>query len=92
MSYAVPAPSQVWIVAVPDTAGVHWKTCSGALALSAQVPASVLAPAVAPVKVPPVAGMTVGFSQAPATGVGVGDGALGFGGVTVRLKSPRLVA
>ncbi len=60
--------------------------------MSAHVPASELVPLVVPLKVPPTAGITVGFWQAPVTGVGVGDGPPAFGGVTVRLKSPRLVA
>ncbi len=92
MSYPVLVPLHVAIVAVPDAAGVHWKTRSGALPLSAHVPASVLAPLVVPLNVPPAAGITVAFAHAPVCGVGVGEGALAFGGVTVRLKSPWLDA
>jgi hypothetical protein len=61
----VVAVPQVRIVAVPDREGVHWKTFSGDVPLFAQVPASVLAPAVVPVNVPPADGTTVGFVQAP---------------------------
>ena len=47
MSKVVPAP-QVWMVALPETAGVHWKTCSGAVLELPQLPASALVPLVAP--------------------------------------------
>ncbi len=66
MSKFVPAP-HVWMVAVPETAGVHWKTCSGEPTELSQVPASELVPLVAPLKVPPCAGMTVGVSQGAAS-------------------------
>ena len=59
----VPAP-HVWMVAVPDVVGVHWKTRSGARPEIPHVPASVLVPLVVPVKVPPPAGMTVALPQA----------------------------
>ena len=96
----MPAP-HVWIVAVPDVPGVHWKTCSGALALAdaAQLPESVLPPEVVPVSVPPAAGMTIGAPQLPLAGtVVVVVLALDVvvvevvieapGGVTVTLKFP----
>src|SRR5438552_4038950 len=54
------------MVAVPETAGVHWKTCSGELPELPQVPACVLVPLVVPPKVPPWAGITVGLLQVPA--------------------------
>src|SRR5881296_2315888 len=55
------------MVAVPETAGVHWKTCSGeSPELVAQLPACWLGPLVTPLKVPPCAGMTVGLLQSPA--------------------------
>ena len=60
----MPAP-QVWIVAVPETDGVHWKTRSGAFPELPQLPACALAPLVVPLKVPPCAGMTVGLVQPP---------------------------
>ena len=56
---------QVWIVAVPETAGVHWKTRSGDIPELPQLPASEFAPLVVPPKVPPCAGMTVGLLQPP---------------------------
>jgi hypothetical protein len=65
VSKVVPAP-HVWIVAVPETAGVHWKTRSGEPPELPQLPASELEPLVAPLKVPPCAGMTVGLLQPPA--------------------------
>src|SRR5437667_3939515 len=55
------------MVAVPETAGVHWKTCSGAVPELPQLPASALVPLVAPLKVPPWAGMTAGLVQSPAS-------------------------
>ena len=64
MSKVVPLP-QVWTVAVPETVGVHWNTFSGEPLVMPQPPASVLVPLVAPVKVPPCDGMTVGLPQLP---------------------------
>src|SRR5207249_11050297 len=64
VSKLVPAP-QVSMVAVPETAGVHWKTCSGELPELPQVPACVLVPLVVPPKVPPWAGIRVGLLQGP---------------------------
>ena len=58
-------PPQVWIVAVPETVGVHWNACSGESPELPQLPDSELAPLVAPLKVPPCAGMTVGLLQPP---------------------------
>src|SRR5213593_672376 len=89
------------MVAVPETAGVHWKTCSGEVPELPQLPASELVPLVVPLKVPPCAGMTVGLVHAPPPGrvvvvavVVVGGGVVVVvvveapGGVTVRLKLP----
>src|SRR2546428_10159865 len=59
------------MVAVPETAGVHWKTCSGAVPGLPHVPARALVPLVVPPKVPPGAGRTVGLLQLPA-GAGAG--------------------
>src|SRR5436190_22188168 len=67
VSKLVPAP-HVWTVAVPETAGVHWKTCSGEVKELPQLPTSALVPLVAPLKVPPCAGMTVGLVHAPPAG------------------------
>src|SRR5438552_749557 len=53
------------MVAVPETAGVHWKTSSGDVPEFPQLPACVLVPLVVPPKVPPWAGITVGLLQAP---------------------------
>src|SRR5881628_213271 len=53
------------MVAVPETAGVHWKTRSGESPELPQLPASRLDPLVVPSKVPPCAGMTVGLLQPP---------------------------
>src|SRR5439155_431109 len=53
------------MVAVPDTAGVHWKTSSGELPELPQLPACELVPLVVPPKVPPWAGITVGLLQVP---------------------------
>src|SRR5213594_3919416 len=53
------------MVAVPETAGVHWKTCSGEVPELPQLPASRLDPLVVPLKVPPCAGMTLGLLQSP---------------------------
>src|SRR5947208_16278610 len=55
------------MVAVPESAGVHWKTRSGALPELPQLPACELAPLVVPLKVPPWAGIAVGLLQAPAS-------------------------
>src|SRR5437773_5204673 len=55
------------MVAVPETAGVHWKTRSGALPGVPQRALCVLAPLVVPLKVPPWAGIAVGLLQAPAS-------------------------
>src|SRR5438094_1255059 len=55
------------MVAVPETVGVHWKTCSGAVPELPQLPASTLVPLVVPPKVPPWAGRTVGLLQLPAS-------------------------
>jgi hypothetical protein len=49
----VVAAEQVWIVAVPETAGVHWKIASGAVLVAESQPERALAPEVVPVKVPP---------------------------------------
>src|SRR5437016_12193706 len=53
------------MVAVPETVGVHWETCSGDSPERPQLPASALVPLVVPLKVPPGAGMAVGLLQAP---------------------------
>src|SRR5437763_11146899 len=53
------------MVAVPETAGVHWKTRSGEVPELPQLPACELAPLVVPPKVPPWAGIAVGLLQAP---------------------------
>src|SRR5438132_12069989 len=75
------------MVAVPETVGVHWKTCSGDSPERPQLPASALVPLVVPLKVPPGAGMAVGLLQAPPPGREVVVVGTGFtGGVTVRLK------
>src|SRR5438093_11371236 len=77
------------MVAVPETVGVHWKTCSGDSPERPQLPASALVPLVVPLKVPPGAGMAVGLLQAPPPGGEVG--AVGTGpaaGVTGRLRVP----
>src|SRR5213076_3607147 len=55
------------MVAVPETVGVHRKTCSGEPPELPQLPASALAPLVVPLKVPPCAGTTVGLLQSPAS-------------------------
>jgi len=52
VSKLVPAP-HVWLVAVPETVGVHWKTISGELPELPQLPANTLEPLVVPVNVPP---------------------------------------
>jgi len=66
VSKFVPAP-HVWMVAVPETVGVHWKTRSGEFAVLPQLAGSNLVPLVVPLKAPPCAGMTVGLLQAPAS-------------------------
>src|SRR5438046_4503571 len=53
------------MVAVPETAGVHWKTSSGELPELPQLPACELVPLVVPPTVPPWAGITVGLLQVP---------------------------
>jgi hypothetical protein len=53
------------MVAVPETAGVHWKTCSGEAPVLPQLPVSALVPLVVPVNVPPDGEMTVGLVQSP---------------------------
>jgi len=68
----VPAP-HVWMVAVPETAGVHWKTRSGEVPELPQLPASWLVPLVVPLKVPPCAGTTAGLLQLPTRVVVVVD-------------------
>src|SRR5436305_9399183 len=60
------------MVAVPETVGVHWKTCSGDSPERPQLPASALVPLVVPLKVPPGAGMAVGLLQSPARAAEVG--------------------
>src|SRR5213593_2361763 len=55
------------MVAVPETAGVHWKTSSGELPELPQLPACELVPLVVPLKVPPWAGIAVGLLHAPAS-------------------------
>src|SRR2546427_6965370 len=67
VSKFVPAP-QVWMVATPETAGVHWNTLSGEVPVLPHVPASVLEPLVTPRKAPPWDGMIVGLLQAPPAG------------------------
>ena len=68
------AALHVWIVATPENVGVHWNTCSGALSTVEQVPVCVLGPLVAPLKLPPAAGMTIGFKHAFGVAVTVGVG------------------
>jgi len=94
VSKFVAAP-HVWIVAVPETVGVHRKTRSGELPELPQLPACELVPLVVPLNVPPAAEMTVGLLQAPGSVVVVVDvAALNVvvveapGAVTVRLKVP----
>jgi len=73
VSNAVVAP-HVWMVAVPDTAGVHWKTRSGAPPLAdAQLPACALAPLVVATIVPPCAGRSCGLAHVPVAGVVVDE-------------------
>jgi len=57
-------------VAVPEAAGVHWKTFSGVVPVLPQLLASRLVPLIVPLKVPPCAGMTVGLVQVPARTAG----------------------
>ena len=91
-------PPHVWIVAVPETAGVHLKTRSGELPELPQLPACRPVPLVVPLKVPPCAEMTVGLVQLPGRVVVVVLGGLVVvvvvapGGVTVRLKVPAAPA
>jgi len=93
VSKVVPAP-HVWIVAVPETAGVHWKTRSGEVPVLPQLPVCELVPLVVPLKVPPCAEMTVALLQLPGRVVVVVGGLVVVvvvaapGGVTVRLKVP----
>jgi hypothetical protein len=54
----------VSIRAVPETAGVHSKTRSGALAAALTHPPSALAPDVTPANVPPCGGMEVAAGHA----------------------------
>ena len=56
-------PPQVAIVAVPETTGVHWKTCSGEFAVVAHVPLCALVPPVALSKTPPWGGIKTGALQ-----------------------------
>jgi len=67
VSKFVPAP-QVWMVATPETAGVHRNAFSGEVPVLPHVPAAVLEPLVTPLKVPPWDGMIVGLLQAPPAG------------------------
>jgi hypothetical protein len=67
VSYPVAVP-QVSMVAWPDAEGVHWYTFSAAPPLLPQDPVRVEVPPVAPLKVPPAAGMGVGFAQAAPPG------------------------
>jgi len=55
------------MVAVPETAGVHWKTSSGELPELPQLPDCELVPLVVPLKVPPWSGITVGLLHARAS-------------------------
>ena len=94
MSKVVPAP-HVWMVAVPETVGIHRNTRSGEAPELPQLPSSVLVPLVVPLKVPPAAGMGVALAQAPVGVVVVVELLVGVvvvvdatGGVTVRLKVP----
>lgn len=64
-------PPQVWMVDVPDTLGVHWKTVSGDVLVVAHVPASELVPDVVPENTPPAGGITVGAVQELAGSVDV---------------------
>jgi len=61
-------PPQVWMVATPETAGVHRNTFSGEVPVLPHMPASVLVPLFTPLKVPPWDGMIVGLLQAPPAG------------------------
>src|SRR2546427_7549882 len=75
------------MVAVPETAGVHWWTRSGEVPELPQLPTSALVPLVAPLTVPPAAGRTIGLLQPPPPGRVVVV-VVGAGGVTVRLNVP----
>jgi len=67
VSKFVPAP-QVWMLATPETAGVHLNALSGEVPVLPHVPVSALEPLVTPLKVPPWDGMIVGLLQAPPAG------------------------
>src|SRR5262249_48000580 len=71
VSKVVAVALHVSMIAVPDVAGVHWITLSGAPLVLAHVPESVLSPLVVPEKVPPCAGMTYGLAHEPWGGVTV---------------------
>src|SRR5438046_1701316 len=79
------------MVAVPETAGVHRKTCSGELPELPQLPASELVPLVLPLKVPPCAGITVTWAQAPASVVVVVEVVAGVVVVVVVVGGGTLV-
>src|SRR5437762_14034245 len=92
MSKVVPAP-HVWMVAVPETAGVHRNTRSGEAPELPQLPSSVFVPLVVPLKVPPVAGIRVALVQVAVGVVVVVPVVVGVvvvveavGGVTVRVR------
>src|SRR5436309_14938687 len=78
------------MVAVPETAGVHWKTRSGESPELPQLPASRLDPLVVPLKVPPCAGMTVGLLQSPGRVV-VGAGVAAVVGALVAAVAEAVV-
>src|SRR5262249_26696834 len=82
VSNVVAVALHVEMVATPETAGVHWKTRSGAVLGGAQSGLCALAPPVTPLQVPPWAGTTV----APRHGAGAGSDSAG--GVTVSAKLP----
>src|SRR5438093_13288566 len=75
------------MVAVPETAGDHWKTSSGDVPEFPQLPACVLVPLVVPPKVPPWAGIWVGLLQAPPASVVVVV-ELALSGVVVVVEAP----
>src|SRR6266566_1653078 len=75
------------MVALPETAGVHWKTCSAEVPELPQLPASALVPLVAPLTVPPDAGIAIALLHPPPPGRVVVV-VVGAGGVTVRLNVP----
>ncbi len=74
VSNPVALPLQVEIVAVPDSAGVHVKTCSGDVSVDPQLPWSALVPVVVPFTTPPAAGIAIGAPQVPLPGVAVAVG------------------